>query len=204
MAIGTYSELVSAVTNWSDRTDADLADRIAECITLAEVEIFRRLRVRQMETTASATPNSDGEITLPADLLEIKRVVAKTDPRTPLDYVTPEYLDSINARVAGDPQVYTIIGSTLTALPFTTSDIETVYYAKVTPLSEAATTNWLLSRWPDIYLHATLGQFAIVTKDAPGATGYKSLMEQAVAAAMMEDNGSRAGQIAMRVFGPVW
>lgn len=204
MAIGTFAELSTAIDNWSDRTDTDLDARIPECITLGETQIFRRLRTRQMETTTSDTPNSDGEITLPSDLIEVKRVVAKTDPRAPLDYVTPEYLDSINARVAGDPQVYTIIGSTLTALPFPSADIEVVYYAKVEPLSAAAPTNWLLTRWPDIYLYASLGALAVLTHDGGGATNYFALMNQAIDAAMMEDNASRMGPAGMRVMGPVW
>lgn len=204
MAISTYAELVTALENWSDRTDADLAARLPECITLGEVEIFRRLRVRQMETTASSTPNANGEITLPADMLEIKRVTAKTDPRRRLKYVTSDYADSIDARVSGDPNIYFVVGDTLTVLPFTSSDIEVTYYAKVTPLSAVATTNWLLSRWPDIYLQASLAQFAILAKDSEAAGGYMGLMNNAIDRAMNEDIGARMGPVAMRVEGPVW
>ena len=48
MAIGTYSELQTAVANWLDRSD--LSDRIPEFITLSEARINRLLRVRLMES----------------------------------------------------------------------------------------------------------------------------------------------------------
>ena len=46
MAIGTYSELQTAVANWLDRDD--LTDRIQEFIALAEARMNRILRLAIM------------------------------------------------------------------------------------------------------------------------------------------------------------
>ena len=47
MAIGTYSELQTAVANWLTR--ADLTSRIPEAIAMAEAEFNDTLRHRNME-----------------------------------------------------------------------------------------------------------------------------------------------------------
>ena len=52
MAIGTYSELQTAVANWLDRDD--LTDRIPEFIALAEAKMNRVLRISLMENVSTA------------------------------------------------------------------------------------------------------------------------------------------------------
>ena len=56
MAITTYAELQTAIANWLARDD--LTTYLPDFITLFEAAANRRLRVRQMETTATLTPSS--------------------------------------------------------------------------------------------------------------------------------------------------
>ena len=73
MAIGTYSELQTAVANWLDRSD--LSSRIPEFITLSEARINRLLRVRLMETVKVISLISGSKrYPLPSDYLQLRTI----------------------------------------------------------------------------------------------------------------------------------
>src|SRR5262245_10780943 len=91
MAISTYSELQTAVANWLNRTD--LTERIPEFVALAEAQMNRRLRVRQMVTRAEATLAS-AFVDVPSDMLEpiqLALEISESDIRL-LQYLSPERL----------------------------------------------------------------------------------------------------------------
>ena len=86
MAIGTYSELQTAVANWLDRSD--LSDRIPEFIILSEARINRLLRVRLMETVKVISLISGSKrYPLPSDYLQLRTIQydASTIATTTLD-----------------------------------------------------------------------------------------------------------------------
>jgi hypothetical protein len=82
MSITTYAELQTAVANWLDHSL--FAARIPEFIALFEACANRRLRVRQQETTANLTPDTNGNATLPSDYLSHRRVTWTGSPRVEL------------------------------------------------------------------------------------------------------------------------
>lgn len=162
MAISTYSDLQAAVGNWLNRTD--LADRIPEFIALAEAQVNRRLRVRQMIMRAEAAL-ADEFVDLPSDMLEpiqLALEISESDIRV-LQYLAPERLLAEKAGIvsSAEPEFYTVIGGTLQLLPApdVTYTGELTYYAKVPALSSNS-TNWLLSTYPDAYLYGALLQAA--------------------------------------------
>ena len=71
MAITTYAELQTAVSNWLDRTD--LTARAPEFIALAEASMQRDIRHYSMEARAALTIDGRYE-DLPADWSETIRV----------------------------------------------------------------------------------------------------------------------------------
>ena len=73
MAIGTFSELQTAIANWPQRSDTTFTNRVTEFIALFEGWFNRNVRCRQMETSASLTPSS-GTASLPSDYLAVRRV----------------------------------------------------------------------------------------------------------------------------------
>ena len=86
MAIGTYSELQTAVANWLDRSD--LSSRIPEFITLSEARINRLLRVRLMENVKVISLISGSKrYPLPSDYLQLRTIQydASTIATTTLD-----------------------------------------------------------------------------------------------------------------------
>ena len=159
MAIGTFAQLKTAAANWLDRSD--LTDRIPEFITLAEARFNRNLRIRDMETvfTAISTAAGTREYSLPTGFVQMKEFHLSTDPITPLSYITPEMMSRMWAGSAkSKPQVFTIIADNVRLGPnpdavYTTSML---YYKTFTALSDAATTNDMLTNNPDVYLYGTL------------------------------------------------
>ena len=153
MSITTNAELLTAVTNWLDRTD--LSARIPEFIVLFESMLNRRLEARQQITSTTLTVTA-GSATLPTDYLAYKRVTWTGSPRRELTYVTPTFLSSFNAaQASGAPTHFTIEGSTLKVALLDNTSLEFLYAQKVPPI---ATTdpNWLLTAHPDAYLFGSL------------------------------------------------
>src|SRR5262249_19196406 len=154
MAITTYSELQTAIGNWLNRTD--LTDRIPEFIALAEAQMNRRLRVRQMVTRAEAALAGEF-VSAPSDMLEpiqMSLEISESDIGL-LRYVAPERLLAGKVGIAStaEPEFFTVVGGSLQLLPApdTTYTGEITYYARLPPLASNS-TNWLLSGYPDAYL----------------------------------------------------
>jgi hypothetical protein len=199
MSITTYSELQSAVQNWTGRTD--LVDRVPEWIALFEAWVNRKLRVRQMETSTTLTPAS-GSATLPTDYLQWRRVTWTGSPRRDLEYVHPAILQAYYSTTPeGTPRMFTIEGSTLKIRPTDTTDLEFDYYGKVAALSVSATTNWLLTAHPDLYLFGSLVE-ATAFVEHEMATVWKSRRDEVLAEINKLSETSKApGTI--RTMGPI-
>ncbi len=161
MAITTYAELQTAAANWLDRTD--LTARIPEFIELAEASFNRKIRQPDMVTKNDSFSISGQYNTLPSDTLEIIRIVVDVQPVIVLEYLTPEELAQRRADLTGTgkPYYFTLIGGSSNQLEVLRSPDETytssiVYYTRIPALTDSATTNWLLTNHPDIYLFGTL------------------------------------------------
>lgn len=165
MTITSYAELKTAITNWfEDRSD--LAAYADEFIDLAEAYFNAELRCREMEAVTDLIPSS-GVCSLPADYLDHRRVVEKASVRRVLSYLAPDAAEALYAvRAAGPACHFTIIGSDLHTFPLAGNDIELTYFRKLPALSDANTSNWLLARLPNLYLHACLMYAAEFIRDA--------------------------------------
>jgi len=158
MAISNYSELKSAIADWLDRTD--LTDSIPDFITLAETRHRRDFKLRRMETRVTANTVADTEYyNLPDNFVAMRNIQLNTNPKTALEYLTPEQMDRIYAGSnKGKPKAYSIIGDNiqLRPLPDSAYEIEMLYYKYFTPLSDSNTTNDMLTYHPDVYLYGAL------------------------------------------------
>jgi hypothetical protein len=158
MAISNYSELKAAIADWLDRTD--LTDSIPDFITLAETRHRRDFKLRRMETRVTANTVADTEYyNLPDNFVAMRNIQLNTDPKTALEYLTPEQMDRIYAGSnKGKPKAYSIIGENiqLRPLPDSAYQIEMLYYKYFTPLSDSNTTNDMLTYHPDAYLYGAL------------------------------------------------
>jgi len=194
MAIGTYTELQTAVANWLGRDD--LTARIPEFIDLAEARLSRELETREQEKRATAsTAGSDQYIALPTDLREIRHVQINTTPRTTLRFVAPDQIEREYSR-SGKPLVYTIVGKEMKLAPTPDSGdytIEITYIAGVEPLSDANTNNWVLTRYPDAYLYSALSAASIYLMDDQRAAGFEALAQRAIDEIKIDEQRARYG-----------
>ena len=130
MALTTYSELKTAIANWLDRSDLD--DRIPEFIQLAEARHRRDFKIRRMETRVTANTIADTEYySLPDNFVAMRNIQLNTDPKTSLEYLTPEQMDRVRAGSnTGKPKAYSIIGNNfqLRPIPDAVYEIEMLYY----------------------------------------------------------------------------
>ena len=159
MALANYSDLLSAVASWLNR-GTDLDTRIPDFIKLAEAEFNRRLRTLEMEAATTLTLTGD-HADVPADFLGLRSL--KID-NTALEYVSPAEIADDES--TGIPTRYTVTDGKFIFRPAPsggTADIS--YYQAVPALTAGSPTNWLMTRWPDLYLFATIAHAAFYIRD---------------------------------------
>lgn len=155
MAIGTFSELQTAIANWLDRDD--LTDRIPEFITLAETRMGRELR--KIVVVAPLTINAGEQQTqLPEDCAELRSVRHNGSFTSHLKITTPWGLDPFRSTGTGVPVAAAVVNNSLllNIEPDTSYTMEIIYFATITPLSTTETVNAELAAAPDLYLFGAL------------------------------------------------
>ena len=183
MAITTYAELRTAVSNWPVRSDATFTDRVPEYITMAEGWIaygldlggikVPPLRVRAMETTA--TPSmvaGTSTVSLPTRYVAMRNIFVNTNPMRKLSPVSPEQrIFERPFTTAGTPEFYSIEGESIVLgpIPSTSDALSILYYQRFAAFSADADTNWLLTNAPQVYLFGALYASSTMTTNKMGA-----------------------------------
>ena len=159
--IANYDQLQTEIGNWLDRTD--LSSEIETFIELAEANFNRVIRAPDMITKNDSFSIAGQYTTLPTDTLELIRIVGDLDPVIVLEYLSPEDLSQLRAELTGTgrPHYFTLLGGSSNQLevlrsPDATYTSSIVYYTRIPALTDSATSNWLLTNHPDIYLFGAL------------------------------------------------
>ena len=178
MSISTYSELQSEAASWLHRSD--LTAEIKQFIRLAEADLQVRAKLSEWETSASVAVTS-GDGTLPSDFIH---AISATwgSGNLSLKPVSLERLNEYREVLDSqqEPTFYAIFGSTLKLDTAYSATVTLTYRARFTPLSDSATTNSLLTQFPDAYLQGTLYQASVWLRDPEGIALHKPLFEEAV------------------------
>ncbi|WP_375413089.1 hypothetical protein [uncultured Bradyrhizobium sp.] len=163
MAIANYTDLQSAIADWLAR--ADLTARIPDFVALAEGHFNRELRTREM-LSAYAPVLSGGTASLPPDFLESYEITWTGPARSrSLKNVEPDSEAwRFRYRPNGDPSMFVILASTVSIRPAAGGNITIVYYQSIPPLVSNS-TNWLLTKCPDLYLYRALAEAYIYQKN---------------------------------------
>ena len=182
MTITNYATLKTAVADWLNRDD--LTSVIPSFIALAEADINRALRDYRMEKRSTALVDTQYSA-LPADWMETIRIQISGDPSR-IELVSDAAISDMRysrSDRAGKPTHYahTAGGLELFPTPDDEYTIEIVYYGRVPALSDDATTNWLLTAAPDVYLYGALTQSAPYLKDDQRAGVWGALYQNAIA-----------------------
>ena len=201
MSIANYSELNTAVANWLDRDD--LTDRIPEFIALCEARFNRLLRIRAMEYKQTAsTVSGQRNLALPTGFIQMRNLQINASPIVPMQYVTPEIYDRLyGSTLTGTPQMYTIIADEiqLGPIPGSVLTIEMLFYKKFDALTSAATTNWMITNAPDVYLYGCLLEAEPFIMNDPRVQLWATAFKQAIADMQEQDNKDRHSGSALRV-----
>lgn len=189
MAIQNYSTLLTAIGSWTHRTDmTTMGD---DFITLTESWINRDLLVSESEIILSISA-STSPISLPSDFVSARKINLQTSPVRELQYITPTEMDILDDN-GSDLSYYTIVGDELKLQATSSYDIEIVYRAKLTALSNTNSTNWLITKHPDVYLYGVLAAAYIYAQDFEQSQIYVDLFRSALASINSIDNDRKYG-----------
>lgn len=167
MAITDYATLQEAVADVAAVYDQRL--HVTQAIQMAEVMFNRDLRHWRMEARQVATA-SEQYLVKPSDWLETIRMQSNGSQPKVLELISRDEMADrryANSDTASTPLYYTHSAGNfeLFPTPSAATVIELLYYAKITPLSDNNTTNWLITEAPDAYLYGALVCFADYTGD---------------------------------------
>lgn len=157
MSISTYSDLQTAVANWTKRSD--LTSIIPDLILLGEKYLFRYARTRDMEEDLNVTISS-GLAAVPADYVELKTAYIDGTPikkltRTGLDALLTQYPLRTGS---GTAKLIARNGSNFEFGPYPADGdvLKGTYYKSLTSIQSSA--NALFTNNPDLYLAASLAE----------------------------------------------
>jgi len=186
MALANYANLKASIQTWSKRQDVD--DKLDDFIDLCETEIYSNavepLRIRSMvQLETSATSTSLRTQSLPTGFLEPRRSdLTVSGQRVVIDYVSPAA--QIIRQGTAIPSNYTITDQIeYDIIPDAAYVTNISYYGKLTALSAAATTNAILTDYPNIYLYGSLMALFQWADNNEEMMKYKSLFIEAISGA---------------------
>lgn len=169
---GTYGGLKASVADFLNRQD--LTAVIPDFVTIATAALTRRLikdgPVREMFGTWAPTISTEFT-NLPADFKGVKSFYIPTSSQPRVEFAEPEKIAEMKIMFpseSSDPRLYSIVGSQLQLWPFATggSFVGSIGYWQAIPaFTNDASTNWLLTAHPDLYLYTSLIQSAPYLKD---------------------------------------
>ncbi len=197
MTIATYTELLAAVAAYADRDD--LATVFPMFLKKTEATLNRRLMDPDQEVVSESTAAGD-YTALPDDFGEMVSVTTGTG-RALKAMGSADYA-GLDTTITGTERYYVIVDGSIGFYPRnSTAAIRMVYRRTIPALTSVATTNWLLTRAPDVYFNGAMFEEAIWERDVDAAQGWKALFEQAVAELMMDGTRRKwgAGAIAPRI-----
>ena len=201
MAITTYTELQSAITDFLNRDD--LSSVAPTFISLAEADIQRRVRHWRMEKRSTAELDTQYSA-IPADFVEVIRMYITSGDTKPLELISQgELLDRKrkNLNTSGSPSYYAITAGEIEVFPVPdgTYDLELYYISRIPALSDSNASNWLLEQYQDAYLYGALVHSAPYLRDDARTQMWAALYQSAIDAINLESEKSKFGGSGLRM-----
>lgn len=195
MAITTYAELQSTITDFLNRDD--LTAVAPTFISMAEANLSRDIRHWRQEKRSTAEIDTQYSA-IPADFLEAVRFYITSGDTRPLELISQaEMLDRKyrNLNTSGQPAYYAITAGEIEVYPVPdgTYTAELYYMANLPALSDSNTSNWLLEYYPDAYLYGSLIHSAPYLKDDARLQIWAALYQSAIDGINAESEKSKFG-----------
>ncbi len=179
----TYEELLDHVRSFTIRDDAPITAFIAR----AESNLQTIIRHYLSEKTVKLTVVG-GRAVLPSDFREIRQITGTKfyKPVSPVSAIL--HCDEVGYYREGDAVVFVGIPE---------SEIQLLYLAAF-PALTATQSNWLLERFPSVYVAAILREFHRWQVDAEGVQIEQQALNEALALVAEDDRrGRQTGTITM-------
>lgn len=190
MALANYTDLKNSIEDWSKRHDVNTL--LDDFIDIAEAEMWKMLRIRDMEARATASATTRF-LALPTDFIEMRRLkLTSGSNHYELQYDTPETIKV--SGTSGRPQRFTVTTQLeFDRTPDSTYTVEMQYYKKLTALSSSNTTSAILTNHPMCYLFGSLWALHTWARDEGQADYYYSRFMTAVDSANSQYKRGRYG-----------
>lgn len=181
MAIATYADLQGKILTWMARNDADTQAALPDFVALAETRIKANIKTLDGDRTQLITGDGGYDYDLPSLFVRARalRGTSSGGDIYPLTYVTPEqwaYELSAYEKAGTPAYIYTLRGN----LDFgrkisfgpaiaTGAQFFLDYTARLAPLDNNNTTNWLLTNFPNVYFTACMVEAMDFERNNQGA-----------------------------------
>jgi hypothetical protein len=181
--ISNFSELKSAIYAWLLKDTNDVfftSDRVDDIIYLAEAEMSRRLRIRELKASAPlVTTAGNNAVTIPSNYREA--VSMYHEDGTEIQYASPSFFSREGLYgITGKPIYFYIDESSfiLGAIPAASYNITVDYYKNISNLTVSNTTNSVLTSYPEFYLYVCLKHAYIASQDMEKEATFEARIEK--------------------------
>lgn len=196
MALTNYGELQTSVASWLNRTD--LSGTIPNLIYLGRnrvwLDLVKLAGASVLETSATGT--TTGTISMPSDWLATRSLkVEVSGVQTEMRPVAP----AAGMSSSGVPVDYYLAGTgvVLSPVPDGTYNYTLRYFAKLASWTLDADTDAIFSKFPHLYLYASLLEAQPFLMDDPRLAVWTTLYNERLATVVLLDK-SRYGDMAVR------
>lgn len=181
--ITTYATLKTEVAAYYG-SRSDIAAKTGGFVQLAEAEINAFLRINPMQAVTTLTAASS-VITLPSGAVKAHTIRQTETNKPKINWTDMATIENFLSEISetGDPQYAAEVDGTIYFAPAPANGVtfRVSYLAGVPSLSDAAPTNWLLLRRPDIYLWGALEQASLYDHDDGAMNNYRTKFQMGLA-----------------------
>lgn len=191
--ISTYSELKEAIYKWLVKDSSDpffTNDMMDNIIYLAENELNRRMRVRQMRDVESlAVTAANNTTSVPTGFIEAYSLYVDSPIQEVQSASAGVFTRNGLYLQTGSPLYFFVNNGSFVWGPLPDSDYTVTldYYKKIPNLSSTLTENNVLTDFPDIYLFCCLKQAYIAAQDLEREASFEQRASQLIAEANSKD-----------------
>jgi hypothetical protein len=187
MALATLGDLKTRIADYLARPIDDISAEFSAAIEMVESELNADpdFRVAEMETVATL-PVTGGVAALPSDFLELRNVVDSSGSSCGSYYLSGLSL----VFPSSNPNDGSITSVTV------------LYYSALPPLVKDTDTNWLLLKYPQIYLYGILSELGFWLVDATQISAFGQKFLASLEKLRSADRSKRWGGSAIVLNGP--
>jgi hypothetical protein len=197
MGLADYTAFKIATADFLHRGEVTAGSTVIDdCIDLAEAELNTELRCRNQEDY-TATSATSSYLVHPSDWLAHKSISYTVGGR---EYDLQPYSEEggvvqLGGSAGSSAQGFVVRGDKTYLLPTGSGTFQMVYYKLIPALSASATTNWLLTNYPHIYLGITLKYLAAWGYDDSRIPGMVDMANKAIASLNNASKLASYGQV---------